>query len=260
LTNKPSTTLIITSSPITSHTELMPGVYLTWLEAPQIAASALPGQFVMVSCGEDTLLRRPLSIHQVDKNKIALLFSVVGKGTHWLSQRKTGEEIDLFGPLGRGFSLMPASKNLLLGAGGIGIAPIAFLAQEAVKQKHQVKLLLGAATASQLYPTRLLPPEIELVTATEDGSAGEKSTLTDIIPDHTDRADQVFACGPIPMYRAMAGKKYKKSVQVSLGMRMGCGLGVCYGCTVRTKNGLKQVCKDGPVFELEDIVWDELTC
>jgi len=255
---KPAKSLVIGSAPITSHTELMPGVYLTWLEAPQIAASAQPGQFVMVDCGKDTLLRRPLSIHQADKNKIALLFSVVGKGTRWLSQRKAGEEIDLFGPLGRGFSIMPASKNLLLGAGGIGIAPIAFLAQAAVKQKHSVKLLLGAATASQLYPTRLLPPEIEIITTTEDSTAGEKGLLTDILPDHADRADQVFACGPMPMYRAMAGKSYKKSVQVSLEMRMGCGLGVCYGCTVRTKNGLKQVCKDGPVFELGDIVWDEL--
>ena len=256
---KPSKALIITSAPITSTTELMPGVSLTWLEAPQIAASAQPGQFVMVYCGEDTLLRRPLSIHQVDKNKIALLFSVAGKGTHWLSQREAGEKIDLFGPLGRGFSIMPASKSLLLGAGGIGIAPLGFLAQEAVKQKHPVKLLLGAATASQLYPAHLLPPEIELITATEDGTAGEKGMLTDILPDYADRTDQVFACGPMPMYQAMAAQSYKKSVQVSLEMRMGCGLGVCYGCTVKTRNGLKQVCKDGPVFDLEDIMWDELT-
>ncbi len=255
---KPSKVLIIGSAPITSTTELMPGVYLLWLEAPQIAASAQPGQFVMVYCGEDTLLRRPLSIHQVDKNKIALLFSVAGKGTSWLSQREAGEKIDLFGPLGRGFSIMPASKSLLLGAGGIGIAPLGFLAQEAVKQKHPVKLLLGAATASQLYPAHLLPPEIELITATEDGTAGEKGMLTDILPDHADGADQLFACGPMPMYQVMATQNYKKSVQVSLEMRMGCGLGVCYSCTVKTGNGLKQVCKDGPVFDLEDILWGEL--
>jgi len=89
---KPSKSLIITSAAITSHTELMPGVYLLWLESPQIASSALPGQFVMVCCGEETLLRRPLSIHQIDETKLALLFNVVGKGTRWLSRCKSGEK------------------------------------------------------------------------------------------------------------------------------------------------------------------------
>ncbi len=218
----------------------------------------------MVYCGEETLLRRPLSIHQIDKTKakLALLFSVVGRGTHWLSQRNAGDKIDLLGTLGSGFFVLPTSHNLLLAAGGIGIAPLGFLAQEAVKQKHSVKLLMGAPTASQLYPKHLLPPEIELITATEDGTAGEKGMLTDILPNFTGWADQVFACGPMPMYKAMADKCHQllkaKPVQISLEMRMGCGLGVCYGCTVKTKNGLKQVCKDGPVFDLEDILWDEL--
>ncbi len=171
---KPSKVLIITSAPITSTTELMPGVYLIWLESPQIASSSLPGQFVMVCCGKETLLRRPLSIHQIDKTKLALLFSVVGRGTRRLSQRKPGDKIDLFGPLGSGFSVLPTSRNLLLAAGGIGIAPLAFLAQEAVKQKHTVKLLMGAPTARQLYPRHLLPPEIELITAPADGTAGPR--------------------------------------------------------------------------------------
>lgn len=241
----------------------MPEVYLTWLESPQIVSSTQPGQFVMVRCGEETLLRRPLSIHQVDKTKLALLFTVVGKGTHWLSQRQAGDKIDLLGPLGRGFSVLPTSRNLLLGAGGIGIAPLGFLAQEAVNQGHSVKLLMGAPTASQLYPQHLLPPEIELITATEDGTTGEKGKLTDILPDFTGWADQIFACGPMSMYKTMAEKYHQllktKSVQISLEMRMGCGRGICYGCTVKTKNGLKQVCQDGPVFELNDIIWDELT-
>ncbi len=261
MTNKPPKSLIVGSGLIITNTEVMPGVYLTWLESPQIASSALPGQFVMVYCGEETLLRRPLSIHQIDKTKLALLFNVVGRGTRWLSQRKPGDKIDLFGPLGSGFSVLPNSRNLLLAAGGIGIAPLAFLAQEAVKQGHSVKLLIGAPTARQLYPRHLLPPEIELITATEDGTAGEKGMLTDILPEFTGLADQAFACGPMPMYKAMVAqsqKRLKKPAQISLEMRMGCGLGVCYGCTVKTKNGLKQVCKDGPVFDLEDILWDEL--
>ena len=250
-------------APVISNTQVMPGVYLIWLECPQIVTEAQPGQFVMVRCGEETLLRRPLSIHQqADNAKLAFLFTVVGKGTHWLSQRQAGDNIDLLGPLGSGFSIHPASHNLLLVAGGIGIAPLCFLAQEALNQGCSVRLLLGASTASQLYPKRLLPAEAELIMATEDGTAGRKGVVTDLLPDSAGWADQIFACGPTSMYRAMAEQRQQllkaKLPQISLEVRMGCGRGVCYGCTVKTKGGLKQVCKDGPVFDLEDILWDEL--
>jgi len=159
---------------IIASSEVMPGVYLIWLDSPEIASEAKPGQFVMVRCGEgsELTLRRPLSIHQLDGDKLALLFTVVGKGTLWLSQRQAGDNIDLLGPLGNGFSINPDSKNLLLIAGGIGIAPLCFLAQEAVKQGYAVRLLLGASTASQLYPSHLLPPQTELTVTTEDGTAG----------------------------------------------------------------------------------------
>jgi len=250
-------------APVIANTEVMPGVYLIWLESPQIAAEAKPGQFVMVRCGQETLLRRPLSIHQLaDNTNLAFLFTVVGKGTHWLSQRQAGNNIDLLGPLGSGFSIHPASHNLLLVAGGIGIAPLCFLAQEALNQGCSVRLLLGASTASQLYPKHLVPAEAELIIATEDGTAGKMGMVTDLLPDFVGWSDRIFACGPTSMYRAMAAQKQPllkaKSPQISLEVRMGCGLGVCYGCTVKTKSGLKQVCKDGPVFDLEDILWDEL--
>ena len=105
---------------IISNTEVMPGVHLIWLESPQIATEAKPGQFAMVRCGEETLLRRPLSIHQLaGDTKLAFLFTMAGKGTHWLSQCQVGNNIDLLGPLGNGYSIHPASHNLLLLAGGI---------------------------------------------------------------------------------------------------------------------------------------------
>lgn len=250
---------------IISNREVMPGVYLTQLESPQIASSVHPGQFVMVRCGEECLLRRPLSIHQREDGKIALLFNIVGKGTHWLSQRKASDRIDLLGPLGNGYLIHPASHNLLLVAGGIGIAPLCFLAQDALSKGYSVTLLLGASTGSQLYPAHLLPSKIKLVTATEDGTTGKKGLVTDLLPEYAGGADQIFACGPILMYRDMAFNKPEakldgKPVQVSLEVRMGCGLGICYGCTIKTKNGLKQVCKDGPVFNLDDILWNELKC
>jgi len=240
----------------------MPGVYLVWLESLQIASAARPGQFVMVHCGEDTVLRRPISVHQVDKakNRLALLFKVVGKGTLWLSQRRPCERIDLFGPLGNGFSIDENSNHLLLIAGGIGIAPLRFLAQEAAGKGYPVKLLQGAQTASHLYPGRFIPSEIEFITATEDGTAGKKGIITDLLSGLAGWADQIFACGPMPMYQTMAQiPELKGKPQISLEMRMGCGLGICYGCTVKTKGGLRQVCKDGPVFCLDDIIQDQAT-
>ena len=247
-----------TLAPVISNTRITPDYYLMWLESPGIAAEARPGQFVMVRCGQDTLLRRPLSIHQRDGSRIALLFQVVGKGTDWLSHRQAGDKIDLFGSLGNGFSIQPTVKNLLLVAGGIGIAPLCFLAQQATG--HRVTLLLGASTAARLYPSHLLPPEASVVTATEDGTAGRKGMVSRLLPDSAGQVDQIFACGPPGMYQTMAGmpELKDKPVQISLEIMMGCGVGVCYGCTVMTKRGLKQVCQDGPVFDLDDILWEEL--
>ncbi len=246
---------------IISNAEVMPEVRLIWLESPEIASAASPGQFIMVRCGagSEMLLRRPLSIHQVDNGRLALLFSVVGKGTLWLSRRKAGESLDLFGPLGNGFAIDDDSKNMLLVAGGLGIAPLCFLAEHAATSGHAVRMLIGAATATQLCPRHLLPAQGDCISATEDGSAGIKGMITDFLPEHADWAEQIFACGPAPMYRNMAENFPQlngKPVQVSLEIMMGCGLGVCYGCTIKTKGGLKQVCKDGPVFDLRDIDWE----
>jgi len=242
--------------------------HLIQLHCPEIAGEATPGQFVMVRCGEECTLPRPFSIHQVNTNgDIAIFFAVLegGRGSQWFSKRQDNETVEMFGPLGNGFSISPRAKNLLLVAGGMGLAPLCFLAQQAVREKRSVTLLLGAAIGP-LYterPENLLPPRIDLATATEDGSIGKKGRVTDLLPDFVDWADQIFVCGPMLMYRDMAHRKHKlklkdKPVQISLEVRMGCGRGVCYGCTIKTKQGLKQVCQDGPVFDLDDILWDEL--
>ena len=242
------------------------GSWIIWLRCPEIAQEAKPGQFVMVHCGEECILPRPFSVHQVNNDAITLFFAVWegGKGTGWLSQRKVGDSIDLFGSLGNGFTIYPTSHNLLLVAGGVGIAPLHFLAQQALNQGCSVTLLLGAQTVTQLYPQHLLPSGIKLVVATDDGTAGQKGVITDLVPDFAGWADQIFACGPVSMYQAMSARKQQllkgKSAQVSLEVRMGCGRGVCYGCTVKIKRGLKKVCEDGPVFDLDDILWDEPSC
>jgi len=258
-----------TIAPVLSNNEIMPGTYLMWLEAPEIAAAAGPGQFVMAYCGEDTLLRRPLSVHRVDEGKLALLFRIVGKGTQWLSCCKKGDAVDIYGPLGNGFRIDPGTKNLLLVAGGIGIAPLRFLADEALKEAKKVTLIMGARSADYLLPISspqslfdrgILPSSLNVVNATEDGTEGFKGLATDLIPAYAEGTDQIFACGPVAMYRTMAANYhiYNKSVQISLEIMMGCGVGVCYGCTIKTKNGLKQVCKDGPVFDMGEMEWGEI--
>ncbi len=254
---------------ITSAVEVMPETHLFWLDAPPIAAAAGPGQFVMVGCGGDTTLPRPFSVHRVDGDRLALLFRAVGKGTRWLSRREKGDTLDIFGPLGNGFRIDPDVKNLLLVAGGMGIAPLCFLADTAAGEGKKVTLITGARSADCLLPISLSqrlfdggmrPASINVVNATEDGSEGFKGLATDLIPAYLEGIDQIFACGPVAMYRTMAASYnniYKKPVQVSLEIMMGCGMGVCYGCTIKTKSGLKQVCKDGPVFEMGEIDWGE---
>ncbi len=239
---------------------------LLLLECPELAVSARPGQFVMVVCGEKCTLPRPFSIHRIqDRKTIVLFFNVWedGKGSEWLAQRHPGDTVAVFGPLGNSFTVIPASKRLLLVAGGVGIAPLGFLAEQATTEGHAVTVLVGARTSGQLYPERLLPPGIRTVLATEDDTEGEQGLVTDLLPAYTGEADQVFACGPADMYRDIYRRRQElgltgKTVQVSLETGMACGRGVCYGCTVKTINGPRQVCQHGPVFDMDEVLWDEL--
>lgn len=256
-------------APVVSSIEVMPETRLIRLEAPEIATAARPGQFVMVYCGEDTMLRRPISVHRVDGDRLVLLVQAVGKGTRWLTEKKAGETIDIFGPMGNGFTVYPATKNLLLVAGGMGIAPLVFLADTARGEGKKVTLIMGAQSADSLLPISssrqqfergMIPASIHVVNATDDGSEGFKGLATDLIPAYADSADQIFACGPVEMYKTMARtpELQGRSIQISLEIMMGCGMGVCYGCTIKTKKGLKQVCQDGSIFEMGDIMWGEL--
>jgi len=251
------------SAPITSISQPMPGFFLVWLEAPEIADICKPGQFVMVGCGGGALLRRPFGIHQVNNQKVAILFQMKGAGTDWLSQRKSGDKLDILGPLGNGFSVKPESRHLLIIAGGIGVAPLTYLAQQALYEGRTVTMILGARTKETLYPGAFFSPQIEVAVTTDDGSSGFQGRVTDLLLRYVNPADQIFACGPLPMLIDMYQKRLMfqhKPVQVSLEVRMGCGLGICYGCSVKTTSGMKTVCKDGPVFDMEDINWDTVRC
>ncbi|MGC8873490.1 MAG: dihydroorotate dehydrogenase electron transfer subunit [Chloroflexia bacterium] len=250
---------------------VMPATFLLRLDAPGLARTGRPGQFVMARCAEegstDPLLRRPLALHRFHREEgvVELLVRVVGRGTAWLAARAPGETLDLLGPLGRGFSLPTRARNVLLVAGGIGIAPLIAMADEALARGCAVVLALGARTAAELYPPALLPPEVELHLATEDGSAGRKATVVELLEDPEMGlllwADQLMACGPRPMLIGLAAAvragrlRWRAGfAQVSLEERMACGVGACLGCVVPTRQGYRRVCHDGPVFDLKELV------
>ena len=240
---------------------VMPGVFRLRLRCPDVASAARPGQFVMVRC-DDHLLRRPISIAGADvgSGEISLLIARVGTGTAWLGERRPGEMLDVVGPLGNGFTIDDGAGKLLLIGGGMGIAPLNFLAEYAGRLGHEITLALGARTAELLCPPEHLADTGECLLFTEDGSAGATGRVTDCPDSIIAGADRIFVCGPIPMYRALSrdSRFTGRPVQISLEVRMACGTGLCYGCTVKTTGGPRQVCSHGPVFGMDEIIWPEL--
>jgi dihydroorotate dehydrogenase electron transfer subunit len=145
--------------------------------------------------------------------------------------------------------------------GGVGAAPLLMLSREAVSRGLEVTYLLGAANAAALLEASEMPGEVEYVVATEDGSAGHKGFVTDLVPDYLQWADQIFSCGPNPMFLSLRNQVIrhrigrKPTVQVSVERMMACGVGACLGCMVETKRGMKTSCVEGPVFDMEALVW-----
>jgi dihydroorotate dehydrogenase electron transfer subunit len=243
------------------------GVCRLTLASPRIASAAQPGQFVMVACGNglDPLLRRPFSLHRITTDgAIQLLLKVVGHGTQWLAARKVGDCLDLLGPLGRGFTLTSDEPVALVG-GGIGIAPLLFLADKLHERlrsgKKQPPLaLLGARTGTELgsLVDAFATAGCHVLPATDDGSLGHHGVIGDLLSSHLPNVHQVFACGPHAMMatvaRCCAG--LHTPCQVSLEAHMACGLGACLGCTIHAADGTyRHVCTHGPVFQAKELAW-----
>ncbi|HEY8173026.1 MAG TPA: dihydroorotate dehydrogenase electron transfer subunit [Dehalococcoidia bacterium] len=263
---------------VVENERLYADTYITWFRAPEIGNGAYPGQFLMLRCSDDAgygsdapgrvddpLLPRPMSYHRIRNGangpEWSILYDVVGRGTAWLARRRPGDRVYCWGPLGNGYHVGRTSKNLLLVGGGIGIAPLVWLADDAVASGHNVTLIVGARSTEHVFPSKLLPPEVEVVVTTDDGSAGRKGFVTGPFGELLDWCDQAFACGPTAMFQAMAAvsreSKTRRSVQALLEERMGCGTGICYGCAVQVRvrggRATKLVCKDGPRFEIRDV-------
>lgn len=248
---------------VVGNEEIMPATHVLSLQAPDAAQNAAPGQFLHIRCGtqQDPLLRRPMSVYRTDGGVIQLMVRRVGIGSKWLVERKLGDEVNCLGPQGKEFRLEARSKNLLLVGGGYGVAPLVGLAERAIGRGKSVTLAVGAATAKFIFPPRLLPPQLEYVVATDDGSAGHHGLVTDVIRDWVGWADAIYACGPIAMMATLAGRLReqtpRKRGQVAMEERMGCSMGVCMGCVVETNKGPLRVCTDGPVFDIYQIQWDQ---
>ena len=240
---------------------IMPATNVLSLRAPEAARAAAPGQFLHVRCGESSapLLRRPMSVYRTEQDVIQLMVRDVGEGSAWLVRRQQGDELDCLGPLGHGFRLVSQARNLLMVGGGYGVAPLVGLAERALRRGASVALAVGAATKEQVFPTDLLPAEVEYLAATDDGSAGHHGYVTDLVPDRIGWADAVYACGPLAMMETLARilreQAPHKPAQVAMEERMGCAMGVCLGCVVETTRGPLRVCTEGPVFEARQIVW-----
>lgn len=253
-----------------------------------IALEAKPGQFVhiQVSSGLDPLLRRPISIAEinVENKEITLLYRIRGKGTERLAQVKPGEGLSLLGPMGRGFTV-PTQGELLLVAGGIGIFPLLALAKAAKEKKLSVRLFWGGENKAFFESAGLQSWEdagISVNLSTMDGSVGEKGTVLDLIqreysPPKSEGAKlpvssstpltqvSVAICGPNPMMQVVSEHflDYDYPVEVSLEERMGCAVGACLGCICTLKDEKSgnlrraKVCKDGPVFNAKEVAWNE---
>jgi dihydroorotate dehydrogenase electron transfer subunit len=234
------------------------------LAAPKIAATAEPGQFVMVSCarppGRTPLLRRPLSIHDVNGDTISLLYRVMGEGTAMLSGFAENDFVSVLGPLGNGFVLGQTKQHCLVG-GGIGIAPLLFLARKIKSFQGEVKVLAGARTEHELLALEKFQSLGTVSVATDDGSKGHHGFVTELLDRRSEQDLTVYVCGPAPMMKvtAVLAKKHGWPCQVSLEAHMACGVGACLGCAVERNTlagGLEyvHVCKDGPVFKAE-MIW-----
>ena len=255
---------------ITSNEQVAPYAYKMILAAPAIAKAAKPGQFVMARATDSCqpLLRRPFGVHSVKGNSIEILYEIIGEGTKILSQKKPGGLLDIIGPLGNGFIFTKGSGTFvnILVAGGMGVAPLIFLAEKLMERKTQsgkrkVLVLLGAKTKSHLLCEKEFKAlGCDVRVATDDGSKGHKGFITEILNNSINSknsTNSICACGPNPMLKAVAKIARDRNItaQVSLEEHMACGIGACLGCIVNTKQGQKRVCKDGPIFNITDIAW-----
>ncbi len=250
------------------------GSYLSLTVAsPDIAEVAEPGQFVNVAVeARGSLLRRPFSIYRTSRagrwaGTVEFVFDPHGPGTGWLGSRDAHDRLDVVGPLGKAFPMPSQRTACLLVGGGYGAAPLFFLAERLQADGHRVDMIVGAATGERLFNTiEAKRASASATFTTDDGSVGQQGVVTDVLPQVVSdaRTGVVYACGPMPMLRAVALECRDLGVpcQVAVEEHMACGVGVCWTCVVpmRTNSGqvrMRRACLDGPVFDGARVAWEE---
>lgn len=260
---------------IARHAKISPEYYLMELGAPHISRGAKPGMFVhvLVDAPEGFILRRPFSLIEAENNAVRFVYKVVGEGTKALSEKRAGEFLNVLGPLGNPYAVGSGTKRIILVAGGYGVSPTYYLSRELKKKKFKGEIIsiIGARTKSLLmYSEGFKKLGVKVFVTTNDGSSGQRGIVTDVLCDLLQKdalkpetrnpkpETQVFTCGPYAMLKAVAQLcvKFSVSCQVSMEQQLGCGLGACLGCVIKTHGGYKRVCTEGPVFNAEDMIWE----
>ena len=250
---------------VVSLTRIKPDVFLLRFTSKDLAKKCHPGNFLHIKI-PPALLRRPFSIHDIKGNDILVLFRVRGKGTLLLSKYKKGDSLNILGPLGKGFVFskrLTSGRTNILVAGGIGVAPLLFLAQKLKKSGvKKIVVLLGVKSKTDLLcENNFKKIGAKVLVASDDGTAGFKGNvvllLKDILSQET--ACNIYCCGPSAMFKPaydLIRDRQEIVCQVSFEQFMGCGIGTCCGCTIETALGYKKTCKDGPVFDIRSIFCD----
>ncbi len=235
--------------------------YVLKLGAKNDLPQILPGHFVelLVEDTRNAFLRRPISIYdvQAECNSFELLIQIVGEGTRLMSNLEAGDTINVMYPLGNGFTTKTNAKNVLLVGGGVGVAPLLYLAKQLNEKGIRPNILLGGRAADNIIEIDNFSKYGEVFISTEDGSVGEKGFVT----QHSvlnKEIDKIYTCGPDLMMRAVADIAFKRNIdcEVSLENMMACGIGACLCCVTDTKEGHKCVCTDGPVFNTKELKWN----
>ena len=216
-------------------------------------AGIKPGQFVEIAV-PGYYLRRPISVSDVEDDRLTIIYKTVGKGTTAMAQMLPGEELDILTCLGNGYDLTKATEEVLLIGGGVGVPPLIYLAKKLREQNKKVHAIIGFNTKNEVFAEEVFEKlGCDVQVCTMDGSYGRQGVVTDVIEMP---APYYFACGPMPMLRAIA-QTVGSNGQMSMEERMGCGVGICVGCSIETKNGVKRVCKEGPVFNVEELTFSD---
>ena len=213
-----------------------------------------PGQFVNIKL-DGFYLRRPISVCNVEGDQLTIIYKAVGAGTEKMSCTKEGENWLVLTGLGNGYDLSKSGDKPLLVGGGAGVPPMYYLARKLVNEGKTPTVILGFGKADEVFfKDEFEALGLKVLVTTVDGSFGIKGFVTDAIRESGVEYDYFYSCGPLPMLKALCSAT-TTSGEVSLEERMGCGFGICMGCSIMTANGAKRVCKDGPVFKKEEVIW-----